>query len=51
LQKKGVKTFEEELEKKGGFTKIIRLGADLAYKCRNDELRVPKLSNAIGWKM
>jgi len=38
-QKNGVKTlksYSKALEKKGGFTQIIRLGADLAHKCRNE---------------
>jgi len=30
-----LKSYSKALEKKGEFTKIIRLGADLAPKCRN----------------
>jgi len=29
-------SYSKALEKKGGFTKIIKLGADLAPKCRNE---------------
>jgi len=55
-QKNGVKTlksYSKALEKKGGFTKITRLGADLRAELRAtaDELRVPTFSNAMGWKM
>jgi len=33
---KTLKSYSKALEKKGGFTKIVRLGSDLAAECRNE---------------
>jgi len=49
---KRLRVIAKALETKGGFTKIIRLGADLApsaeIRATADELRVPNFPNAMG---